>query len=85
MAKNTIRFNDKAFHTIIMSSGTRQAVSNAAGRIYNAAGGGMRVRSMVGNYGGGRPIAFVATTAKTPEEAATQRERLEAAALGGGA
>lgn len=85
MAKNTIRFNSEAFRAILTGSGTRAAVSSAAGRIYNAVGAGAKVRTIIGRYGGGRVVAFVSTHPTTPEESVELRERLESAVLGGGA
>lgn len=79
---NTIKFNSAAFRTILTGSGTRAAVSDVAGRIYVASGFNPRVRTIIGNYGGGRIVAFVSTRARTPEEAEEQRERLEAAVMG---
>ena len=40
------------------------------------------MKQMQGGFGGGRPIAIVATHAKTPEEAERDREALESAANG---
>lgn len=79
---NTIKFNSKAFHMILASSGTRSVVNATAGRIRHAAGFDAYVRTMYGGYGGGRVVAFVGTTAKTPEEAELQREQLESAVMG---
>lgn len=81
MAKNRIKFLDSGFHRILNSAGTRRAVNDAAYRIAAKAGHGTRVRQMQGGFGGGRPIAVVATHAKTPEEAEAAREALESATL----
>ena len=82
MARNTIRFNSNAFRAILVGGGTRSAVSGVAGRIYGTMNGNARVQTIIGNYGGGRVVAFVRTTAKTPEEAEIQREMLESAVMG---
>ena len=81
MAKNRIKFLNSGFHRILNSAGTRRAVNDAAYRIAAKAGHGTRVRQMQGDFGGGRPIAVVATHAKTPEEAEAAREALESATL----
>lgn len=80
---NTIRFSSQAFRAILVGGGTRSAVGDVAGRFYNALDGNAKVRTIIGNYGGGRVVAFVTTDAKTPEQAELLRERLEAAAVGG--
>lgn len=82
MARNQIKFLDSGFHRILNSAGTRAAVHNAAYSIRARAGEGVRVKETVGEFGGGRPIAFVVTHAKTPEDAERQREALESAANG---
>lgn len=82
--KTQIKFNSAGFRAILMSGGTRAAVSEAASRIASSAGFGPKVRVAAGGYGGGRIVGFVATQAKTPEEAEDQRRALEAAAVGGG-
>lgn len=79
MAQNKIKFIDAGFHAILGRSG--RAVNDAAYRIASKAGHGTRVRQMMGGFGGGRPIAVVATHAKTPEEAETAREALESAVM----
>lgn len=81
---NTIRFNSAAFRAILVSGGVRSAVSSVAGRYYNALGGRAKVQTIIGNYGGGRVVAFVRTQPSSPEEAVELRERLEGAAMGGG-
>lgn len=81
MAQNRIRFNSAAFARILKGSGTMRAVSDAAYRIRSGVDGAI-VRTRIGNYGGGRAIAYVVTQPKTPEDAASQREALEAAAHG---
>ena len=83
MARNTIRFNSNTFRAILMSSGTRSAIGSVQSSVYGAAGFQPTVRTIAGNYGGGRLIGFVATHATTPEEATAQREALEAAVMGG--
>lgn len=83
MARNTIRFNSNAFKAILLSGGTRAAVSSVASSIYSASGFSPTVRTIVGNYGGGRIVAFVSTNADTPEQAVLQREALESALMGG--
>ena len=80
---NTIRFNSRAFRAILVGGGTRNAVSEVAGRYYNALDGAAKVRTIIGNYGGGRVVAFVPTQPKTPEDAVALRERLESAVNGG--
>lgn len=80
---NTIRFNSRAFRAILVGGGTRNAVSEVAGRYYNALDGAAKVRTIIGNYGGGRVVAFVTTQPKTPEDAVVLRERLESAVVGG--
>lgn len=82
---NTIKFNSQAFRAILVSGGTRAAVSDVAGRMYNALDGRASVRTIIGNYGGGRVVAFVRTQPTTPEESVELRERLEGAVMGGGA
>ena len=79
---NRIKFLDSGFIRILNSAGTRRAVNAAAYRIAHGAGGSVRVKQMQGGFGGGRPIAIVATHAKTPEEAERDREALESAANG---
>ena len=81
MASNKIKFIDAGFHAILNSGGTSRAVNDAAYRIASKAGHGTRVRQMMGGFGGGRPIAVVATHAKTPEEAEAAREALESAVM----
>lgn len=81
MAKNRIKFLNSGFHRILNSAGTRRAVNDAAYRIAAKSGHGTRVRQMQGGFGGGRPIAVVATHAKTPDEAEAAREALESATL----
>ena len=80
MAKNLIKFNSRAFHQILNTAGTARAVNAAAYRISSAAPGTI-VRRKYGGFGGGRPIAYVVTQAKTPEEAEEARERLESAVM----
>lgn len=80
---NTIRFNSRAFRAILVGGGTRNAVSEVAGRYYNALDGAAKVRTIIGNYGGGRVVAFVTTQPKTHEDAVVLRERLESAVVGG--
>lgn len=82
MARNQIKFLDSGFHRILNSAGSRRVVNDAAYRIAARAGHGTRVRQMQGGFGGGRPIAVVATHAKTPEEADAAREALESASMG---
>lgn len=82
MARAQIKFLSRGFHAIVNSGGTQRAVHDAAYRVASAAGHGVVVRDMRGGYGGGRPIAFVATHAKTAEEADAAREALESAAYG---
>lgn len=82
--KTYIKFNSAGFRAILMSSGTRAVVSEAANRIASAAAFKPRVRVIAGGYGGGRMVGFVSTKAKTPEEAEVQRKALESAAVGGG-
>ena len=77
MPRNQIKFNSRAFHQILNSGGTSHAVHETAYRIAYKAGSGMRVKERHGNFGGGRPIAYVVTHARTPEEAEDQRKRLE--------
>lgn len=79
--QNKIKFIDRGFHAILNSGGARRVVSDAAYRIAAKAGHGTRVRQMQGGFGGGRPIAVVATHAKTPAEADAAREALESATL----
>ena len=81
MARNKIKFISAGFHAVLNTGGTRRAVNDAAYRIAAKAGNGVRVHQMQGDFGGGRPIAVVATHAKTPEEADAAREALESAAL----
>lgn len=81
MASNKIKFISAGFHAILNSGGTRRAVNDAAYRIAAGAGHGTRVRQMQGGFGGGRPIAVVATHARTPEEAEAAREALESAVM----
>lgn len=81
MARNTIRFNSKAFARILKGGGTMRVVSDAAYRMRSHAPGTV-VRTRIGGYGGGRAIAYVVTMPKTPEQAVSQREALEAAAHG---
>lgn len=80
MAQNLIKFNSRAFHQILNSGGTARAVSAAAYRI-KAGAPGTVVRTRHGGFGGGRPIAYVVTQAKTPEEAEEARESLESAVV----
>ena len=79
--KNLIKFRSRGFRQILVGGGTLKAVSGAAYRMH-AHAPGTSVRTMIGGYGGGRVIAFVATNAKTDVEAETQREALEAAVHG---
>lgn len=81
MAQSKIKFIDRGFHAVLNAGGTRRAVSDAAYGIASKAGHGTRVHQMQGGFGGGRPIAVVATHAKTPEEADAAREALESATL----
>lgn len=78
---NRIKFNSRAFARILTGGGTMRAVTGAAYRM-RAHAGGTVVRSRIGNYGGGRAIAYVVTQPKSPEQAEAQREALEAAAHG---
>lgn len=80
MARNLIKFNSRAFHQILNTSGTARAVNAAAYRI-KAGTPGTVVRTRHGGFGGGRPIAYVVTQATTPEEAEEARERLESAVV----
>lgn len=77
-----IKFNSRGFHQLINTAGVRRAVHDAAYRIKQTAGDGTRVKEIRGGYGGGRPVAFVVTQPKTPEEAEAQRDALERAAHG---
>lgn len=81
MARNKIKFIDAGFHAILNSGGTARAVSDAAYRIAAKAGNGTRVHQMQGGFGGGRPIAVVATHARTPEAAEAAREALESSVM----
>ena len=81
MATNKIRFNSRAFDRILKGSGTMRVVSDAAYRMRSRVPGAV-VRTRIGNYGGGRAIAYVVTQPKTPEQSESQREALEAAAHG---
>lgn len=84
MAQRTyIKFKDAGFRAILNSAGTAGMVHDAAYRIASRAGG-LRVKERKGSFGGGRPIAYVVTTAKNPIEAEKQRRALEAAVHGGG-
>lgn len=82
---NTIKFNSQAFRAILVGGGTRAAVNGVAGRFHSALDGRAKVQTIIGNYGGGRVVAFVRTTPHTPEESVELRERLEGAVMGGGA
>lgn len=81
MARNKIKFNSRAFRRILVGGGTMKAVAGAAYRMRSRANGSV-VRTRIGNYGGGRAIAYVVTQPKTPEQAEQQREALEAAVHG---
>ncbi len=81
MASNKIKFNSRGFRQILTSGGTMRAVTGAAYRM-RAQASGTVVRTRIGNYGGGRAIAYVVTQPKTPEQSESQREALEAAAHG---
>lgn len=81
MARNKIKFNSTGFKAILMGSGTRTAVVSAASALSSRAPG-TKLRPTIGGYGGGRHIAYVATSAKTPEDAERQREALESAVHG---
>lgn len=81
MARNQIKFIDRGFHAVLNSGGTARVVGDAAYRIAHQSGHGTRVRTMHGGFGGGRPIAIVATHARTPEEADAAREALESAVM----
>ena len=83
MQKTQIKFNSGGFRAILMSGGTRAAVSSAASSIAAASGFAAKVRVVPGGFGGGRIVGFVATQAKTPAEAEAQRQALESAAVGG--
>lgn len=78
-----IKFNSKAFRTILVGDGTRAAVNEVAGRYLSALGGRARTGTIIGNYGGGRVVAFVATRPRNAREATELREQLEAAVVGG--
>lgn len=81
MAANKIKFNSAGFRAILMGSGTRTAVVVAASSVSSRAPG-TKVRPTMGGFGGGRHIAFVATSAKTARDAERQREALESAVHG---
>lgn len=81
MARNKIKFNSAGFKAILMGSGTRTAVVSAASALSSRAHG-TKLRPTIGGYGGGRHIAYVVTSAKTPEDAERQREALESAVHG---
>lgn len=83
MARNQIKFRSAGFRRILMGGGVASFVTSEAYRIKSRAGKGTVVRTVRGDYGGGRTVAFVRTNARTPVEAEQQRERLEAAAHGG--
>lgn len=81
--KTYIKFISSGFHQVINAPGTSRAVHDAAYRIAAKAGTNVRVKERSGDFGGGRPIAYVVTSAKTPLEAEAARRALEAAVVGG--
>lgn len=81
MAHNKIKFNSRAFARIIKSPGTKRLIHDTAYRMRHAANNeDIKVKELAGR-GDGRPIAVVATRAKTPEAADAAREALESAAM----
>lgn len=84
MAKTYIKFNSAGFRSILVGGGVRSMVSETAQRMASSAGFDPRTHTIIGSYGGGRAVAFVATKAKTPKDAEKQRRQLESAALRGG-
>lgn len=83
MPRAKIKFNSRAFRQILVGPGVASVVNREAHRMASRAGEGITAHGIVGGFGGGRAVAFATTTAKTPEQAADQRERLESAAHGG--
>ena len=81
MARSKIKFNSTGFKAILMGPGTRIAVMIAASDLSSRAPG-TKLRPTIGGFGGGRHIAYVSTSAKTPEDAERQREALESAVHG---
>lgn len=81
MARNLIKFKSSGFRQILVGGGTMRAVADQAYRMKSRVPGAV-VRTRIGNYGGGRAIAYVVTQPKNAEESEQQREALEAAAHG---
>ena len=83
MARNKIKFNSRSFRQILVGPGVSGVVGRESHRMAARAGKGVVAKTMLGSFGGGRTVGIVTTTARTPEQAETQRERLESAAHGG--
>lgn len=83
MAHSKIKFNSRGFRGILVGPGVSGVVGREAHRMAAHAGKGVTAKTMVGGFGGGRTVGIVTTMARTPEQAESQRERLESAAHGG--
>lgn len=81
-----IKFNSKGFKEILCGDGVHELVTNAAQEIQSRAnanntrgGEGFSCETRIGNYGGGRWIAFVSTTDRKSQIAEAEDKALSRA------